>query len=187
MNVSIEAFDTRIHRSSCWLQDCRMSKPCPLRKIVVFNCSDNVLLFCTVQSKSLGTFTGAFPGDWPDRETEIFGTSVHAGLRWAACHAMRQCRLQNRCGEPPPCFLGPNGFPHWSQRRAWPLSETDLSTCCGASILFDDPSTGSLYMYTTLRITLSVSLLSHVFGGFHPRQSLRTKVRYERQLAAGCR
>ena len=153
MNVSIEAFDTTIQRSSCWLQDCRMSKPCPLRNIVVFSRSDNVLLFCSARSKLLGTFTGAFPGEGWDRETEFSGTSVHAGLRWPACQAMRQSEVQNRCGEPPPCILGPNGFPHWSQRRAWPLREKELSACWGASILFEDPSAGSSYMYTTLRIT----------------------------------
>ena len=115
MNVSIEAFDTTIQRSSCRLQDCRMSKPCPLRNIVVFSFSDNVLLLCSLRSKFLGTFTGAFPSEGRYREIEFFGTSVHAGLRWAACQAMRQSRVQNRCGDPPPCILGRNGFPHWSQ------------------------------------------------------------------------
>jgi hypothetical protein len=177
MNVSIDAFDTRIQRSSCWLQDCRMSNPCPLRNIVVLSFSDNVLLFCLLRSKPPGTFTGAFPGKGWNRETEFFGTSVHPGLRWAACQAMRQSEVQNRRGEPPPCILGPNGFPHWSQRRAWPLSETELSTCCCASILFEDPSAGSLYMYTTLRITLSGSLLSHFLREFHLRQRSRTKLR----------
>jgi len=90
-----------------------------------FQSSETTTLFPSFQLKSSELPSRAVCDGCLGKVAATVGSSVHAGLRWAACHAIRQSWLQNRWGEPPPCFLRSNSLPHCSQRLGGRLNSSN--------------------------------------------------------------